>query len=63
MPVAPLRLEPDEERRLAATIFNHVWALLGEPERSASQDSRGLRRPGSPTPRTGGSRTPIWPAC
>ena len=42
MPVAPLRLEPDEERRLAATIFNHVWELLNEPERSASQDDEML---------------------
>ncbi len=32
MPAAPFRLEPGEERQLAATIFNHVWDLLNEPE-------------------------------
>jgi hypothetical protein len=37
MPVAPVRLEPDEEHRLAATIFHHVWDLLNEPDRSVSQ--------------------------
>ena len=42
MPVEPLRLEPEEERRLAATIFNHVWELLDEPERSTSQDDEML---------------------
>lgn len=42
MPTDPLRLEPDQERRLAATIFNHVWELLDEPERSASQDDEML---------------------
>jgi len=42
MATEPFRLEPDQERRLAATIFNHVWALLEAPERSASQDDEML---------------------
>jgi hypothetical protein len=42
MPVAPFRLEPNDERLLAATIFNHVWALLDEPERSVGQDDEML---------------------
>jgi hypothetical protein len=42
MPVNPFRFEPGEERRLAATIFNHVWDLLNEPDRSAGQDDEML---------------------
>jgi hypothetical protein len=42
MATDPFRLEADQERRLAATVFNHVWELLEEPERSASQDDEML---------------------
>jgi hypothetical protein len=42
MPVKPLTLDPDEQRRLAATLFNHVWDLLEKPDRSAADDDEML---------------------
>jgi hypothetical protein len=42
MPAAPWKLEPGEQRQLAATIFNHVWGLLIKPDRSASDDDEML---------------------
>lgn len=42
MAVTPLLLAPDEHRRLAATIFNHVWDLLEKPDRSAADDDEML---------------------
>lgn len=40
----PLRSHPDaeEERRLAADLFNLVWTLLETPDRTAEQDERML---------------------
>jgi DNA-binding transcriptional MerR regulator len=35
MPSASFALDPDDERRLAATLFNRVWELLEKPDRSA----------------------------
>jgi hypothetical protein len=31
-------MDPLEERRLASELFNHVWGLLDEPDRSVEQD-------------------------
>ena len=36
-PVEP-PLAPEQRRRLAVDLFNHVWALLGTPDRSPEQD-------------------------
>jgi DNA-binding transcriptional MerR regulator len=36
----PGELAPDEERRLAADLFNHTWELLETPERTPAQDDR-----------------------
>jgi DNA-binding transcriptional MerR regulator len=33
-------LTPEEERRLAADLFNHTWELLETPDRSGAQDDR-----------------------
>jgi hypothetical protein len=38
MPTPPFRLDPDDERRLAATLFNHTWDLLEKPERTATDN-------------------------
>lgn len=38
MPNPPFTLDPDDERRLAATLFNHTWTLLEKPDRSPSED-------------------------
>jgi hypothetical protein len=38
VPDAPASLDPGDERRLAARLFNHVWDLLGKPDRSVSDD-------------------------
>ena len=35
-------LAPEEERRLAADLFNHTWELLETTDRSAAQDDRML---------------------
>jgi hypothetical protein len=42
MPATPLKLEPAQQRQLAATIFNHVWDLLVKPDRSVSDDDQML---------------------
>jgi hypothetical protein len=38
VPDAPASLDPGDERRLAVGLFNHVWDLLGKPDRSVSDD-------------------------
>ena len=38
MPRAPFTLDPDDERRLAATLFNHTWTLLEKGDRSVADD-------------------------
>jgi DNA-binding transcriptional MerR regulator len=38
MPTPPFTLDPDDERRLAATLFNHTWELLEKPVRSIADD-------------------------
>jgi hypothetical protein len=42
MPVTPSPLGHEEERRLAATLFNHVWDLMEKPDRSAADDDEML---------------------
>jgi len=42
MSVPPMKLDPAEERRLAATIFNQVWDLLEKPDRSPADDDEML---------------------
>jgi DNA-binding transcriptional MerR regulator len=38
MPPSTFALDPDDERRLAATLFNRVWDLLEKPDRSVSDN-------------------------
>ncbi len=38
MPTSSFAMDPDDERRLAASLFNHVWELLEKPDRSACDD-------------------------
>jgi hypothetical protein len=38
-------LAPDEERRLAADLFNHTWELLETPDRTPAQDDRMIHAP------------------
>jgi hypothetical protein len=38
MPAAPFSFGPGDERRLAAALFNRVWALLDKPDRSVADD-------------------------
>jgi DNA-binding transcriptional MerR regulator len=38
MPNTSFTLDPDDERRLAATLFNRVWELLEKPDRSTADD-------------------------
>ena len=40
MPVRPttIEIEPDERRRLAVELFNHVWTLLEKQERTERED-------------------------
>jgi len=38
MPSATFTLDPDDQRRLAATLFNRTWELLEKPERSVVDD-------------------------
>jgi DNA-binding transcriptional MerR regulator len=38
MPSASFTLDPDDQRRLAATLFNRTWELLEKPERSIVDD-------------------------
>jgi hypothetical protein len=33
-------LEPDDERQLAADLFNHICELLETPDRTSAQDDR-----------------------
>jgi len=42
MPVPPFTLDPDDERRLAATLFNHTWTLLERTDRSPLEDDEML---------------------
>ena len=42
MPVVPMTLEPEQQRTLAATIFDHVWDLLEKPDRSTADDDEML---------------------
>ncbi len=42
MAVTPVRLEPGQQRQLAATIFNQVWDLLVKADRTASDDDEML---------------------
>ncbi|HEX2821111.1 MAG TPA: hypothetical protein VHO07_13230 [Streptosporangiaceae bacterium] len=37
-----MKLEPAQERQVAATLFNHVWDLLEKPDRSAADDDEML---------------------
>lgn len=39
-PDAPGGLTPEEERRAAVDLFNHVWELMETPARSIEQDDR-----------------------
>lgn len=38
MPTPPFILDPDDERRLAATLFNRVWDYLEKPDRARADD-------------------------
>jgi DNA-binding transcriptional MerR regulator len=38
MPSSAFALDPDDERRLAATLFNRTWEFLEKPERSVVDD-------------------------
>ena len=38
MPRPPFTLDPDDERRLAATLFNHTWTLLEKANRTVAED-------------------------
>ena len=38
MPASPFTLDPDDERRLAVTLFNHTWRLMERTDRSALED-------------------------
>ena len=38
MPSSTFALDPDDERRLAAALFNRTWELLLKPERSIADD-------------------------
>ncbi len=42
MPVPPFALDPDDERRLAATLFNHTWTLLERTDRGPLDDDEML---------------------
>jgi hypothetical protein len=42
MPEPPFTLDPDDERRLAATLFNHTWTLLERTDRSPRDDDEML---------------------
>ncbi|HET6212045.1 MAG TPA: helix-turn-helix domain-containing protein [Micromonosporaceae bacterium] len=42
MPHPAFVLDPDDERRLAATLFNRVWELLEKPDRSTADDDEML---------------------
>ena len=38
MPSSTVALDPDDERRLAAALFNRTWELLLKPQRSIADD-------------------------
>jgi hypothetical protein len=38
MPSSTFALDPDDQRRLAASLFNRTWELLMKPERSVVDD-------------------------
>lgn len=38
MPSSTFALDPDDERRLAAALFNRTWELLLKPDRSVAED-------------------------
>lgn len=42
MPEDQLPVEPPIHRRLAVDLFNHVWALLDKPERTAAENDEML---------------------
>jgi DNA-binding transcriptional MerR regulator len=42
MPAVPFALDPDDERRLAATLFNHTWTLLERTDRGPLDDDEML---------------------
>lgn len=42
MATAPERLDPDQEQRLAATLFNATWDLLEHADRTLDQDDEML---------------------
>jgi DNA-binding transcriptional MerR regulator len=42
MPKVPFTLDPDDERRLAATLFNHTWTLLERTDRAPLDDDEML---------------------
>ena len=42
MPTSPFALDPDDERRLAMTLFNHTWTLLERTDRGPLDDDEML---------------------
>ena len=42
MPSASFTLDPDDQRRLAATLFNRVWELMEKPDRTVVEDDEML---------------------
>ena len=42
MPKPPFTLDPDDERRLASTLFNHTWTLLERTDRGPREDDEML---------------------
>lgn len=42
MPRPPFLLDPDDERRLASTLFNHTWTLLERTDRGPAEDDEML---------------------
>jgi DNA-binding transcriptional MerR regulator len=42
MPQPPFTLDPDDQRRLAATLFNHTWSLLERADRGTAEDNEML---------------------
>jgi hypothetical protein len=39
VPAESWKLDPTDERQLAASLFNRTWALLDKPDRSADEDN------------------------
>jgi hypothetical protein len=42
MPRPAFTLDPDDQRRLAASLFNRVWELLERPDRTVAEDDEML---------------------